>query len=87
MLYQTGLVSARVKNMIVSLSGHIIAPGRVVKKVLGTLAIIGQGIECRNWDIKLQAYITLVRLHVEYSMQFWLPYYTKNVIELERVNK
>eukprot|EP00061_Rhincodon_typus_P007733 g29722.t1 len=32
---------------------------RVVKKVLDTLAFIGQSIECRSWDIRLRLYRTL----------------------------
>ena len=35
----------------------------------------------------LQLYRTLVRLHLEYSVQFWSSYYQKDVEALERVQK
>ena len=61
--------------------------GRVVKKAFSVLGFIGQNIECRNWDILLKLYKTLVRPHLEYCVQFWSPYYRKGIIKLERVQK
>ena len=60
---------------------------KVVKKALGMLGFIGQNIEYRSWDILLKLYKTLVRPHLEYCVQFWSPYYRKDIIKLERVQK
>ena len=60
---------------------------KVVKKAYGMLVFIGRGIEFKNWQVMLQLYRTLVRLHLEYSVQFWSPHYQKDVEALERVQK
>ena len=51
------------------------------------LGFIGQNIEYRSWDVLLKLYKTLVRPHLEYCAQFWSPYYRKDIIKLERVQK
>ena len=51
------------------------------------LGFIGQDNEYRSWDILLKLYKTLVRPHLEYRVQFWSPYYRKDIIKLERVQK
>ena len=48
---------------------------------------VGRGIEFKNWQVMLQLYRTLVRLHLEYSVQFWSPDYQNDVEALERVQK
>jgi len=58
---------------------------KVIKKAYGMLAFISQGIEYKSWEIMLQLYKTLVRLHLEYCVQFWSPHYQKDVEALERV--
>ena len=60
---------------------------RVVKKAFGMLGFIDQNIEYRSWDVLLKLYMTLVRPHLEYYVQFWSPYYRKDIIKLERVQK
>ena len=60
---------------------------KVVKKAYGMLAFIGRGIEYKNLQVMLQLYRTLVRPHLEYCVQFWLPHYQKDVDALERVQK
>ena len=42
---------------------------KVVKKAYGMLAFIGWGIEFKNWQVMLQLYRTLVKPHLEYSVQ------------------
>eukprot|EP00061_Rhincodon_typus_P002417 g17516.t1 len=59
----------------------------VVKKVYGMLVCIGWGIEFKSQDVMLQLYKTLVRPHLEYCFQFWLPHYRKDVEALDRVQK
>ena len=51
------------------------------------LGFISQNIEYRSWDALLKLYKTLVRPHLEYCVQFWSPYYRKDIIKLERVQK
>ena len=70
-------------------TGHKVAMQveKVVKKAYGMLAFISRGIEFKNWQVMLTLYRTLVRPHLEYSVQFWLPHYQKDVEALERVQK
>ena len=56
----------------------------MVKKAFGMLGFISQN---RSWDVLLKLYKTLVRPHLEYCVQFWSPYYRKDIIKLERVQK
>ena len=60
---------------------------RVVKMAFGMVGFIGQNIECRSWDVLLKLYKTLLRSHLEYCVQFWKPFYRKDIIKLERVQK
>ena len=60
---------------------------KVVKKAFSMLGFISQNIEYRGCDVLLKLYKTLVRPHLEYCVQFWSPYYRKDIIKLERVQK
>ncbi|XP_059831389.1 uncharacterized protein LOC132397106 [Hypanus sabinus] len=60
---------------------------RVVKKAYGLLAFISRGIEFKSREVMMQLYKTLVRPHLEYYVQFWLPHYRKDVEALERVQR
>ena len=60
---------------------------KIVKKAYSMLAFIGQDIEYKNWQVMLQLYRALVRPHLEYCVQFWLPHYQKDVDDLERVQQ
>ena len=51
------------------------------------LAFISQGIEYRSWEVMLQLYRMMLRLHLEYCVMFCSPCYWKDVIKLERVQK
>eukprot|EP00061_Rhincodon_typus_P002072 g16543.t1 len=41
----------------------------------------------RSWEVMLRLYRTLVRLLLEYCVQFWTPSYRKITIKLERIQK
>ena len=56
----------------------------MVKKAFSMLGFIGQNTEYRSWDVLLKLYKTLVRPHLEYCVQFWSPYYRKDIIKLEK---
>ena len=51
------------------------------------LACIRKGMYSRDKTIILPLYKTLVRPHLEYSVQFWSPVLRRDVLELERVQR
>ncbi|CAM5165838.1 unnamed protein product [Natator depressus] len=58
-----------------------------VKKANGMLEIIKKGIENRTENIMLPLYKSMVRPHLEYSVQIWSPHLKKDILELEKVQK
>eukprot|EP00061_Rhincodon_typus_P017547 g46281.t1 len=50
---------------------------KVVKKA--------HSIEYKSWQVMYKLYKTLVKPHLKYCMQFWLPHYQKDVDTLETV--
>ena len=51
------------------------------------LGFINRNFSFENKDIILSLYISLVRPHLEYAVQFWSPHHTKDIAKLEAVEK
>jgi hypothetical protein len=66
-------------------------PGRqcvvVIKKANKLIGFIGRSFEYKSENVILTLYNSLVRPHLEYCVQFWSPYYKKDIDKLERVQR
>ena len=51
------------------------------------LGFINRNFSFKNKDVILPLYISLVRPHLEYAVQFWSPHHTKDIAKLEAVEK
>ena len=58
-----------------------------IKKANKLVGFIGRAFEFKSEDIILTLYNSLVRPHLEYCVQFWSPYYKKDIEKLERVQR
>ena len=59
----------------------------VVKTANKLIGFIGRAFEFRTEEIILNLYNALVRPHLEYCVQCWSPYYKKDILKLERVQR
>ena len=71
-------------NNKLKFNSQCVASSKMANRVLG---FISRSFEYRSKEIILPLYKSLVRPHLEYAVQFWSPYYSKDIDMLERVQR
>ena len=57
------------------------------RKANTILGFIARNFDCKTPEVITRLYTSLVRPHLEYAVQFWSPYYVKDVNKLESVQR